>query len=102
MKVFISQPMKGKTNEQINLERESVINAFEGLGYQTIESVIYEEPPKDCNEAIYYLSKSIELLSKADCVYFMKGWERANGCRIEHQIAVSYGKRCIYENEEVY
>ena len=31
-------------------------------------------------------------------VFFMKGWEKARGCKIEHQIAVEYGKEVKYEN----
>ena len=40
----------------------------------------------------YLLAKSIEAMSKADAVVFMKGWQEARGCRIEHQIAIDYGK----------
>ena len=54
----------------------------------------------DCyNEAIYYLSKSIEFIGKADVIYFMKGWEKARGCKIEHEVAAEYGKECRYVKE---
>lgn len=63
-----------------------------------VDSIISDEPPKDCDEAIHYLSKSIEIIGKVDCLYFMKGWEKARGCKIEHEVAVNYNKECIYEN----
>ena len=37
-----------------------------------------------------FLAKSIALLATADIVYFDEGWERARGCRIEHECAVAY------------
>lgn len=98
MKVMISQPMRGKTNEQIRAERKRVVEELENKSYEVIDTIVSEEPPKDCDEAIFYLSKSIEFIGKVDCVYFMEGWEKARGCKIEHQVAVEYEKQVMYEN----
>lgn len=98
MKVMISQPMRGKSNEEIKKEREDIVNKLTRKGYTVIDSIISNEPPKDCDEAIYYLSKSVEVISRVDCLYFMKGWEKARGCKIEHEVAVNYNKECIYDN----
>lgn len=98
MKIMISQPMRGKTNEQIRKEREQLVKKLKSEGHEVIDTIINEEPPKDINEAIYYLSKSIEFIGKVDAVYFMKGWEKARGCKIEHEVAVEYGKQVFYEN----
>lgn len=92
MKIMISQPMRGKTNEEIRLERESLIEQLESKGYVVIDTIISEEAPKDINEAIFYLAKSIEFIGKVDGVVFMTGWENARGCKIEHQVAKNYGK----------
>lgn len=97
-KIMISQPMRGKTNEQIREERKNLIKELANEGLEVIDTIIDEEPPKDMDEAIYYLSKSIEFIGKVDCVYFMKGWEKARGCKIEHEVAVEYGKKIYYEN----
>lgn len=96
--VMISQPMNGKTNEEIRLERQEIIKKLNNMGYDVVDTIISDETPQNCNEAIYYLSKSIEFISKVDCVYFMHGWEKARGCKIEHQVAVEYGKEIMYEN----
>lgn len=98
MKIMISQPMRGKTNEQIRKEREQLVKKLKSEGHEVIDTIINEEPPKDINEAIYYLSKSIEFIGKVDAVYFMKGWEKARGCKIEHEVAVEYDKQLFYEN----
>lgn len=97
-KVMISQPMNCKTNEQILVERHKLASELAEEGLQVIDTVIKEDAPKDIDEAIYYLAKSIEFIGQVDIVLFMKGWEKARGCRIEHQVAVEYGKEIIYCN----
>ena len=89
MKIMISQPMRGKTNEQIRKEREELVRRLQEEGHEVIDTVLDISENKS---PIYYLSRSIELLDKADGVVFMKGWQEARGCRIEHQVAVDYGK----------
>lgn len=89
MRIMISQPMRGKTNEQIREERVELVKKLEEQGHEVIDTVLDISENKS---AIYYLSKSIELLDKADGVVFMKGWQEARGCRIEHIIAYEYGK----------
>lgn len=99
MKVMISQPMNGKREAQIRLERQKVIKNLEDLGWQVVDTIFTEEAPKSCDVAIYYLSKSVEAISKVDAVMFMKGWEKARGCRIEHDICLQYEIPTMYEYE---
>lgn len=92
-KLFISQPMRGKTDEEILAEREKAIQSVKTiLQDQEIEVIdsFFQEAPHDANP-LWYLAKSIELLSTADVAYFVKGWEDARGCKIEYQCAVEYG-----------
>lgn len=86
---MISQPMRGKTNEQIRKERKELVKRLQEEGHEVIDTVLDISENKS---PIYYLSKSIELLDKADAVVFMKGWQEARGCRIEYTVAVEYGK----------
>ena len=92
MKVMISQPMNGKTEEQIRQEREDIVNELEKIGYEVLDTIFAEETPKDCDTALYYLSKSIEAIGKVDGLVFMPGWMQARGCRIEYDVAREYGK----------
>ena len=89
MKVFISQPVRGKTIEEMQEERKSIKEELEKQGYEVINSVLDISEGKS---PVYYLAKSLELLDEADCVVFMKGWQEARGCRVEHMTAVEYGK----------
>lgn len=97
IKVMISQPMRGKTNKQIRQERAELVKRLEKDNFEVVDTIVSETAPKGCNEAIYYLSKSIEFISKVDVVYFMKGWEDARGCKIENKICQDYGKQTMYD-----
>ena len=96
-KVMISQPMRGKTNEQIKQEREQLVKELTDAGYEVLDTV-FENAPTDEDVAIYMLSQSIRFLGRADMVVFLKGWEHARGCKIEHEVAVNYGKEIVYCN----
>ena len=91
MKLMISQPMRGKTNEQIKQERAELVKLLEAEGHEVVDTV-FDIAPKGVNEAIYFLSKSIEIIGQVDGVVFMPGWNNARGCRIEYQTAIEYGK----------
>ena len=87
--VFISQPMRGKTGEEIRAEREKAIEAVKAFVDDEVEVLDSYFDDFDGNP-LEYLAKSIELLAKADVAYFAKGWKDARGCRIEHICAVEY------------
>lgn len=89
MKIMLSQPMNGKTNEQIKEEREALVKKLEAEGHEVLDTIFDLEEDKS---PIYYLAKSIEMIDKADGVIFMKGWYEARGCRIEYDVATNYGK----------
>lgn len=95
-KLFISQPMKDKTDDEILKERENAIKkAEEKLGepVEVIDS-FFQHAPADARP-LWFLGKSLELLSTADVAYFADGWVDARGCRIEHLCALEYGIEII-------
>ena len=98
MKVMISQPMRGKTEEQIREERKAIIEKFNNMHIEVIDTIFTDEPPKDCNVAVYYLGKSISAMKDIDAIYMDDGWREARGCRIEHQVAREYGIKILYND----
>lgn len=91
-KLFISQPMRDKTDEEIKAERAKILlKATEQL-QEPVELIdsFFESAPHDA-KPLWFLGKSLELLSTADCVYFGDGWKDYRGCKIEHECAVQYG-----------
>lgn len=95
---FISQPMNGLTQEEIEANREEAIEFLEGLGCNVLETYFGDEFEKSKikNKSLLYLAKSLAYLAKADVAYFCKGWEYSRGCKIEHQAAVEYGIEIVY------
>ena len=98
MKVFISQPMKGKTNEQIKQERNALVEAIEKKGDIVIDSILSEPPSELKTEALWYLGESIKLLATVDAIVLMKDWTLAKGCLIERHCADQYGVKILNEN----
>lgn len=94
IKIFISQPMRDKTKEEILLEREKLKIAiksdiFPNENIEFINSILDENDAK--NKPLWCLGKSIQLLSEADVVIFPYGYEKARGCKIENMCARYYG-----------
>lgn len=100
-KLFISCPMNGRTKEQIQKSMTIAKKCAElkfDEEFEVIDSWIDEEPPKDVkNQRMWYIGKSIELLSQADCCVLV--WihgnqdelkERFHGCLVEQLIAKDY------------
>lgn len=98
-KLFVSQPMKGKSNEEIRAERRKAVQTVEemlGDGVEVIES-FFENAPHEA-KPLWFLGESLKCLAEADIAYFVPGWESARGCMIEYMCAGAYGK-VIYLGE---
>ena len=97
-RLFISQPMRGKTREEIMATRAAAIEAAErhlGVKVEAIESFFTDAPAGAT--PLWYLAKSIELLATADVVYMAYDWKQYRGCRIEYACAVEYDIPVIEE-----
>lgn len=95
MKVMISQPMNGRTGEQIKKERQEIVDKFNKMHIKVIDTLFTEEAPQDCNVAVYYLGKSISAMKDIDALYMCDNWFNARGCRIENQVAREYGIKIL-------
>ena len=91
-KLFISQPMKEKTDEEILEERQKAIKSAEKMVGEPVEVIdsFFQNAPADA-KPLWFLGKSLELLAGADIAYFAKGWQDARGCKIENTCAIEYG-----------
>lgn len=100
-RLFISQPMNGLTDEEILATRERLHKQAEEFlreKLMLVDSFIDDYPRFEHKHIpIWYLAKSIELLSTADVIYMGKGWEDARGCKIEFDVANQYGIYTIVE-----
>ena len=104
-KAMLSQPMAGKTEEEIVATRERAIATLEAAGYKVVNTLFTDEwYSKEKMEErgvvqipLCFLAKSLESMSLCHAAYFCKGWEDARGCRIEHDAALAYGLEIIEE-----
>lgn len=102
MKFMISQPMAGKTIEQIRDERKEAIRLLEARGHTVIDSVFSEPAPEPIdNVALWYLAHSLVVMAACDGVLFMPGWDdpEARGCRIEYAAATAYGLVTLFMSD---
>lgn len=105
LKAMISQPMNGKSEEEIIATRENAIRNLEAAGYETVNTLFADEwSGKEKMEQrgvvqipLCFLAKSLENMSLCHAVYFCGGWENARGCRLEHEVAKAYGLKIIYD-----
>ena len=94
-KLFISCPMRGLTDEMIKANREKMHKIAEIVFDQELEvipSYISQDPPEGAMAPMWYLGRSIQLMSEAD--YYIgvnMPYGYSNGCVIENNVAVTYG-----------
>lgn len=106
-KAMLSQPMAGKTEQEIVATRERAIATLKAAGYEIVNTLFTDEwySKEEMAERgvvqipLFFLAKSLENMSLCHSAYFCKGWENARGCRIEHEAAKSYGLEILYEEE---
>jgi hypothetical protein len=104
-KAMLSQPMAGRSEQEIIETRERAIAALEAKGFETVNTLFTDEWYSEqamkergvVQIPLCFLAKSLENMSLCHAAYFCKGWEQARGCRIEHEAAKAYGLEIIYE-----
>ena len=97
MKIFISMPMKGKTEEQIRKELEDIKSRLleKYPDAEFIDSLITEELDEK-HPGLLYLAESIKRLDQADAIYMAEGWSFARGCIIEFTTSRHYDIERIF------
>lgn len=101
-RLFIIQLLKGKTSDEIKSERDLAVKEAEKVLKEPVEIIDYSFG--DFNPAevkpLWFLSKSLELLSTADIIYFGKDWDKYKCSKMENLIAKEYGIRIIEYNDK--
>lgn len=97
IKVFISQGMSDKSNEEIKVVRQKVKEDISALLHAEIEVIdSYFEGEAQNNKPVFLLGKAIQKLSEADLVVFVSDcWQKYRGCKIEYEICKQYEIRSL-------
>ena len=92
-KLYISCPMKGRTEDDIRKSMEKMHKIAEIVFEESLEvipSYVEAELPENKRQAVWYLGRSIQLLADADYFIGVSGSFAYNGCEIEKEIARRY------------
>ena len=100
MRVLISQPMAGLSDEEIRYKFERLSKEFAKLHIDVVDNIWQDAPAEGTFNTIplFYLAKSVNAMGQVDAVYFADGWKSARGCLIERQICELYGIRILETN----
>lgn len=93
-KLFVSCPMKGRTEEDIRKSIHRMHKMAEAAFDQELElipSYIEHNPPSTNRVAIWYLGQAISLMADADYFVGIEWEDDFNGCNIEKDVAGAYG-----------
>lgn len=96
-RIFISQPMRGRSDKEIEEERLQILQLMkevEGPDISLMPS-FFKGRDREMLKPMRMLGMALELLSDADIAVFAPGWELGRGCKIEHECAIQYGIRIV-------
>lgn len=98
--VFLSLPMSGFSDEHIRAHIELAKTAYLSLTKLDITQVAFVDnldagqlgKPNDLKQdGVWYLGHALQKLAACDEAFFWFDWEKARGCRIEHDVCIQYG-----------
>lgn len=117
MRVFLSLPMSGRDLDDvvkelglmrnkfcekfcsnIDINKIRFIDNLQGVTSNEDAETLGFLKKKDLitNEKLYYLGNAIKRMATCDYIIFSKYYESAKGCKIEEDIAHTYGLQCFY------
>ncbi len=98
MRVFISQPMHGKSTKEIEDMRDLAIKTikanYPNEPIEIVNNFFHDDAPEDAGR-LWHLGRSIQELDNVDAITFTPDWKNANGCLVERAIADLYGIKII-------
>lgn len=108
MKLFISVPMHGRSDEEIKNHIEKIKKAANRYFIKTEVDVVdnfeCDFEPDRCvdlkHPRIGYLAEAIKKLAYCDGIIFGNGYDKSKGCLCEYYIAEQYGLEFYYEDQD--
>lgn len=94
-KLFISCPMRGRTEEQIRNSMDQMHKIAEAIfdeKFEAVDTWIADKVPATNHEQLWYLGKSIQMMSEADAfIGVYDDQKEFDGCIVENYTAKLYG-----------
>lgn len=91
-KLFISCPMKGRTEEAIRHDMDRMHKMAEIVFDQELEVIptYIDNAPETRNDAIWCLGESIQKMSEADYFIGVRWLDGVPECRVENEVTAAY------------
>lgn len=90
------------SDEEIFAERNRLISNFKkkySSEYDEIHVLDSWVSDDDEHNPMWYLGKSLEVLSKAHVIYMAPNWYENRGCKLERDAAEAYGCKVVYDDD---
>ena len=108
MKIFISVPMTGRSNDEIKNHIEMIKKAANRYFVKTevnfVDNFECDFEPERCvdlkHPRIGYLAESIKKLAYCDGIIFGNGYLFSSECHVEYCVAEEYGFDFYFEEDE--
>lgn len=101
VKLFISQPMTGISEDKFIEDREFILKKIQALfpdtKFETINPYRRPYAPEDAHP-LWYLGRAIQDIPEADAIVFAEDFADAKGSMVEHYICSIYGLPIIMED----
>lgn len=95
--IYISQPMKGRTDDDILEERTLILRKLQKKLNDDVSALdnMYESRLKINKHPLWFVGESLKKMAIADYVVFCDGWENERECWIEHVCAEKFRKSIL-------
>ena len=104
LSIYIAGPMRGYENnnhtEFDKAEKHLLSKKFwDPINPARIDRQAGVDPSNDMSkiELKEALKRDVDLIFGCDCIYMLRGWEKSEGARMEHALAISLGLGIHYQ-----
>ncbi len=95
MKLYIAGPITGVSDYKENFAKMEQIAKDDGYDVINPARILCEMPESTTHKE--YMEVCFTLLTQADAVIFLKGWENSIGAKMEFDFATRSGKTICFE-----
>lgn len=89
---MISQPLDATPEAERNMAKSEVVALLEEQGHEIWgEEIGRKNIPESVGRELWQLGRRLQVMAGIDAVYFMDGWEKDRGCRLEYEVCEKYG-----------
>lgn len=95
IKVYISLPIRGRDINEARQQADLVAAKISRLGHKPVNPFNIYAGKNPTRED--HLCADLQVLMGCDAIYMCEGWEKSQGCRIEHYVAMQFCIKILSE-----